>query len=88
VTGNHHISLVVKSTAGTWDDARFNIENKAEKVLDDGIKHFHLDPTPSSPYVLIRESTGESLPLAEKLKDIGLVDAEVVVIQAGTPVDG
>lgn len=88
MTEDHHITLVVKSTAGTWDDARFNDENKAEKVLDGSIKHFKLDPTPSSPYVLIRESNGASLPLGEKLKELGLSDGEVVIIQAGTPVDG
>ena len=85
---DHHISLTVRSTAGIWNDARFNSSNKAEKILDEGIAHFHLDPTPQAPYVLRRESTGQPIPLASKISEVGLSDGEVVLIQAGQPIDG
>jgi hypothetical protein len=87
-SGNNKVVLTVKSTAGTWSNAEFNTSNKAERILDEGVKHFNLDKTPPAPYVLRRESTGQSLPLAEKISDIGLVDHEVVIIQAGQPIDG
>jgi hypothetical protein len=83
-----HISLVVKSTAGTWPDARFNRNNRAQKVLDEGIDHFRLDPNPPRPYVLRRESTGAQLALDQKLEALGLVDSEVVLIQPTQAIDG
>ncbi|HET6867211.1 MAG TPA: hypothetical protein VFH80_14925 [Solirubrobacteraceae bacterium] len=86
--GNHHISLIIKSTAGVWPDARFNIENRAQKVLDEGVHHFHLDPSPAQPYLLVREADGSTLNLSEKLEQLGLHDGEGVLIQAGQPVDG
>jgi hypothetical protein len=86
--GNHNISLIVKSTAGVWPDARFNQDNRAQKVLDDGILHFHLDPSPAQPYLLVRESDGSTLNLSEKLEELGLHDGDAVLIQAGQPVDG
>lgn len=85
---NHKITLTVKSTSGTWPDAEFNTSNKIEKVLKDAIKHFNLDPTPQAPYAVIRESDGQPLPLGEKIADTGLQSGEVVIIQAGQPVDG
>jgi hypothetical protein len=87
-SGNHHLTLVVKSTAGVWPDARFNEENRAQKVLDDGIRHFHLDPSPAQPYLLVREADGSTLNLSEKLEELGLHDGDGVLIQAGQPVDG
>lgn len=83
-----HITLTIKSTSGTWHDAEFNTSNKVEKILDDAIKHFPLNKTPQAPYTVVRESTGQSLPLNEKISDTGLQSGEVVVIQAGQPVDG
>jgi hypothetical protein len=85
---DHHITLTVKSTSGTWANAEFNTSNKIEKILDDAIKHFPLNPTPQAPYTVVRESTGQPLPLNEKISDAGLLSGEVVVIQAGQPVDG
>jgi hypothetical protein len=85
---DHHISLTVRSTAGVWTDARFNTSNQAEKILDEGIRHFGLDPTPQAPYVLRRESTGQPIPLGAKIGETGLIDGEVVLIQAGQPIDG
>jgi hypothetical protein len=87
-SGNHHLNLVVKSTAGVWPDARFNRENRAQKVLDDGVRHFHLDPNPAQPYLLVREADGRTLNLSEKLEALGLEDRDGVLIQAAQPVDG
>jgi hypothetical protein len=86
-SGNH-LNLVVKSTAGVWPDARFNQENRAQKVLDEGVRHFHLDPSPAQPYLLVREADGSTLSLSEKLEELGLHDGDTVLIQAGQPVDG
>jgi hypothetical protein len=83
--GDNQMTIVVKSTAGTWPDARFNRNNKAQKVLDDGIHHFHLEANPSVPYVLSKG--GQPLALGEKLGDLRVVDADVVTIEAGQPVD-
>lgn len=85
---DHHIALTVKSTSGTWPDAEFNTSNKVEHILEEAIKHFNLNKTPQAPYQVIRESTGQPLPLGEKIADTGLASGEVVVIQAGQPVDG
>jgi hypothetical protein len=85
---DHHITLTVKSTSGTWPNAEFNTSNKIQKILDDAIKHFPLNKTPQAPYVVVRESTGQPLPLNEKIGDTGLQSGDVVVIQAGQPVDG
>ena len=82
------IILTVKSTAGTWPNGEFNTSNKVQKILDEAIKHFPLNKTPQAPYSVVRESTGQSLPLNEKIGDTGLQSGEVVVIQAGQPVDG
>jgi hypothetical protein len=82
------ITLVVRTTAGTWNDAEFNRNNKAQKIVDDAIKHFGLDPTPPEPYVLERGSTGAQIPLEEKIEDIGLVDGELVILKAPRPTDG
>jgi hypothetical protein len=84
----HHIKLIVKSTSGTWQNAEFNPSNKIDKVLEDAIKHFNLNKTPPAPYTVVRESTGQTLPLNEKIGDTGLQSGEVVVIQAGQPIDG
>jgi hypothetical protein len=85
---DHKITLTVKSTSGTWPNADFNTSNKVEKILDEAIKHFKLNPTPPAPYIIVRESTGQALPLNEKISETGLTSGEVVVIQAGQPVDG
>jgi hypothetical protein len=85
---DHHITLTVKSTSGTWSNAEFNTSNKVEKILEDAIKHFPLNKTPQGPYTVVRESTGQPLGLNDKISDTGLQSGEVVVIQAGQPVDG
>ncbi len=62
----NQISLTVRSTAGTWPDARFNVNNKAQKVVDDAVEHFHLDASPRVPYRLT--SGGRDVALGEKLE--------------------
>jgi hypothetical protein len=83
-----HISLVVRTTAGSWNDARFNRNNKAQKVVDDTIEKFGLDPTPPRPYILERAATGEPIPLDQKLEDLGLADGDIVILKAPRPTDG
>ena len=83
-----HITLVVRTTAGSWNDARFNRNNKAQKIVDDSIDHFRLDPTPPQPYILERAANGEPIPLGEKIEDIGLNDGEVVILKSPRPTDG
>lgn len=85
---DHHITLTIKSTSGTWPNAEFNTSNKVEKILEGAIKHFSLSKTPQAPYTVVRESSSQSLPLNEKMGDTGLQSGEVVLIQAGQPVDG
>jgi hypothetical protein len=82
----NHITLIVRSTSGTWPDARFNVNNKAQKVVDDAIAHFHLDPSPRVPYRLT--AGGRDLALGERIEDLGLQDGDTVIIEAGQPVDG
>lgn len=88
MSDKHKVTVTVKSTSGTWQNAEFNTSNKIEKILEEAIKHFPLNPTPQAPYTVVRESTGQPLPLNEKIADTGLQSGEVVVIQAGQPVDG
>jgi hypothetical protein len=85
---DNHLSLVIKSTAGTWSDARFEVKNKVRVLLERAIDHFGLDPNPSSPYRVGRESTNETLALDQRLGDYGLVDGETILIQATRPTDG
>jgi hypothetical protein len=83
-----NITLVVRTTAGTWSDARFNRNNKAQKIVDDAIDHFGLDPTPPQPYILERASSGSTIPLGEKIEEIGLTEAEMVIVKTPRPTDG
>jgi hypothetical protein len=83
-----HITLVVRTTAGTWSDARFNRNNRAQKIVDEAIDHFGLDPTPPQPYILERGTTGESIPLDQKIEDVGLSDGDLVILKAPRPTDG
>ena len=83
-----HITLTIKSTAGTWTDARFNRNNRAQKILDDAIAHFRLDPSPARPYVLRREADSSALALDQKIDALGLHDGDVVLIQPTQAIDG
>lgn len=84
----NRITLTIKSTAGTLPNVEFNASNKVKKILDEALKELPLDKTPQAPYKVVRESTNQSLPLEEKIGDTGLTSGEVVVIQAGQPIDG
>lgn len=86
MSGPNQITITVKSTSGTWSDARFNVNNKAEKVLNDAVRQLGLDPSPTVPYRLTHN--GRALALGEKLEDLGIRDGDVLIIQAGQPVDG
>lgn len=86
MAGPNQITLIVRSTSGIWPDARFNLNNRAQKVLDDGIRHFGLDPAPQGPYRLTHN--GRVLDLSEKIEDLGLGDGDTVLIEAGQPTDG
>ena len=86
MNGQNQIHLIVRSTAGTWPDARFNVNNRVQKVLDDGVRRLGLDPSPAVPYRLTHE--GRALALGEKIEDVGLRDGDTVLIEAGQPVDG
>lgn len=83
-----HITFVIRTTAGTWNDARFNRNNRAQKIVDETIDHFTLDPAPPRPYILERASTGTSLPLDQKIDDLQLSDGETLVLKAPRPTDG
>jgi hypothetical protein len=83
-----HISLTVKTTAGTWQDARFNGNNRVQKILDDAIEHFTMDPTPPRPYQVVRDGSEAPLALDQKIEDVGLHDRDTVVIKVPRPTDG
>ena len=85
---DHHITLYLKSTAGAWPDARFNIENRAKKVLDEAIDHFNLRPDPQRPYVLRRERDNVVLGLDQKLEDLQMHNGDVVLVQPTQATDG
>jgi hypothetical protein len=85
---DHHVTLTIKSTAGTLLNEEFNSSNKVEKILEVALKSLPLDKTPQAPYKVVREKTNQSLALGEKIGDVGLTSDEVVVIQAGQPIDG
>jgi len=85
---DHHVTLTIKSTAGTLPHEEFNSSNKVEKILEVALKNLPLDKTPQAPYKVVREKTNQSLALGEKIGDVGLTSGEVVVIQAGQPIDG
>lgn len=84
---DRHLSLRIKTTAGEWDE-RFNPNNKVRVLLERTIDHFGLDPNPSSPYKVIREATGETMALDQRLGDYDLKDGETILVQATRPTDG
>jgi hypothetical protein len=84
---DNHLQLTIRSTAGPWQTS-FNPHNKVRVVLERGIDHFKLDPSPSSPYKVVREATGDALALDQTLGDYGIADGETILIQATRPTDG
>lgn len=78
------LDLTVQSTSGSFSD-RWNRNNRAEKVYEEALKRLKL---PAGQYLLKRARDGVILTLSEKLEDIGLVDGEVLILQAAQPQDG
>lgn len=87
--GQQHqlVDLVVKSTSGRFS-ARFNLANRAEKVLDEAINYFGLASGGSISYTLKRESDGLVLSPTEKLGDLGVLDGDVLLLQTNQAQDG
>lgn len=78
------LDLTVQSTSGSFSD-RWNKNNRAEKVYEEALKRLKL---PAGQYLLKRARDGVVLTLSEKLEDLGLVDGDVLILQAGQPQDG
>jgi hypothetical protein len=78
------LDLTVQSTSGSFSD-RWNRNNRAEKVYEDALKRLQL---PAGQYLLKRDRDGVVLTLSEKLEDLGLVDGDVLILQAAQPQDG
>lgn len=78
------LDLTVQSTSGSFSD-RWNKNNRAEKVYEDALKRLKL---PTGQYLLKRARDGVIVTLSEKLEDLGLVDGDVLILQAGQPQDG
>lgn len=79
-----NLDLVVKTTSGTIED-RWNSNQKAKQVYDEVLRRLDL---PDGQYILKRERDGMVLNLSEKLGDLGLVDGDVLILQAQQPKDG
>ncbi len=79
-----HVDLTVQSTSGSFSD-RWNKNNRAEKVYEDALRRLNL---PAGQYLLKRARDGVILTLSEKLEDLGLVDGDVLILQAAQPQDG
>lgn len=83
--GDPFLNLTVRSTSGSFTD-RWNKQNKAQRVHDDALRKLRLA---AGTYLLKRERDGaSSLTLSEKLADLGLVDGDVLILQASQPQDG
>lgn len=81
------IVLTVKSTSGTFTED-FNVNNKAQKVFDEALKHFRLVHGAGASYVLIRDRDRQQIALGEKIKDLALADRDVLLLQASQAQDG
>lgn len=84
---DNHLDLLIKSTRGDWGES-FAASTLVRALLNRAIDHFDLDPSPATPYKVVRESKNETLALDQHLKDYGLQDGEVILIQAPRPTDG
>jgi hypothetical protein len=84
VKNDPFLDLTVQSTSGSFSD-RWNKNNRAEKVYDEALKRLQL---PAGQYLLKRARDGVILNLGEKLEGLGLVDGDVLILQAGQPQDG
>ena len=84
----NRLTLTVRSTTAEFVD-EFNAQNKAGKVLEEGIKRLNLNPSPPRPYVLVRKTAPEKiLSLQDKLGGQGVRDGDVIFIQASEAEDG
>jgi hypothetical protein len=88
-SAEHHLNLQVKTTSGEFQDT-LNTSNKTQKIVDDAINKFHLNPNPPQPYVLKRGSDGSTIPLNIKLSEVAppLHDGDLVIVQAPEAEDG
>lgn len=84
---DNHVTLRIKATAGEWQE-RFNLNNKVRVLLERTIEHFKMDPNPSSPYKVVREKTGATMGLDQRLGDYDLADGELILVQTTRPTDG
>lgn len=85
--GEQHINLTVKSTSGQFTD-KYNLNNKAQRVFDEAIRRFQLSTSGGVTYTLKREADNYVLALDEKLEDLGLVNGDILVLQANQAQDG
>lgn len=85
--GEQHIDLNVRSTSGSFTE-RYNRNNRAQKVFDKAIEHFRLSSSGGVSYTLKREADNRVLALDEKLEDLGLVNGDVLILQANQAQDG
>lgn len=79
-----HLDLTIQSTSGSFSD-RWNKNNNAEHVYDEALRKLNL---PAGQYLLKRLRDGVILNLGDKLGDLGLVDGDILVLQAAQPQDG
>jgi hypothetical protein len=84
---DNHLDLLIKSTRGDWGES-FAASSLVRALLNRAIDHFDLDPSPATPYKVVRELKNETLALDQHLRDYGLQDGEVILIQAPRPTDG
>lgn len=84
---DNHLTVLLKTANGDGEE-RFNKNNKVRVVLERAIERFKLNPTPASPYKVIREQTGTELNLDTKLEDYEIADGEAIIIRATRPTDG
>jgi len=87
IVPDRHLDLTLKSTSGSVS-ARFNDQNRAQDVLDTGIREIPLAKNPPQPYVMRDERTGTVLAPSEKLAALKVQSGDTILIQAGTPIDG
>jgi hypothetical protein len=81
---DNHIQLTIQSTSGSFSHT-WNKNERAQIVYDDALKHFKL---PAGQYLLKRKSDGAVLELSQKLGDLGLVNGDILILQAAQPQDG
>ena len=84
---HYRITLTIKSTSGQFTD-EFNLEARAQHVLDEAIRRLHLASGPGITYVLRREVDGRTLALSEELDALDLSNGDVILLQTTQAQDG